>query len=68
MTKDEAIKAMGEGKKLTHKNFTDNEWVTEISGNYEFEDGCRCIQIEFWRFRHGSNWDRNWSIFNDKGE
>jgi len=65
MTKEEAIKAMAEGKKLTHTNFTSNEWVTEGSLGYEFEDGCRCDQIDFWQWRDDSNWDNGWSIFNN---
>lgn len=40
MTKEEAIKAMSEGKKVRHRYFSRDEWVTMNSaGLYEFEDG-----------------------------
>ena len=53
MTKDEAIKLMKSGKKLTHESFTINEWVTDLGNGYvEFEDGCICPESEFWATRN----------------
>lgn len=41
MTRDEAIKAMSEGKKVRHRYFGKDEWVTKSSnGLLTFEDGC----------------------------
>lgn len=40
MTKEEAIKAMSEGKKVRHRYFGPDEWVSMNSnGLYVFEDG-----------------------------
>lgn len=42
MTKEEAIRAMSEGKKVRHRYFSKDEWVTiNSSGLYEFEDGVK---------------------------
>lgn len=44
MTKEEAIRAMSEGKKVRHRYFSKDEWVTiNSSGLYEFEDGIIVI-------------------------
>jgi len=41
MTKEEAIQALNEGKKVTHRYFSDDEWVEKLAdGRYRFEDGC----------------------------
>jgi hypothetical protein len=65
MTKEEAIKAMAEGKKLTHDSFTRDEWIAESSVGYKFEDGCQCSIFEFWQMRVSPAWDSDWSIFNN---
>ena len=36
MTKQEAIQAMREGKKVTHRWFSPNEWMTIKAGNVLF--------------------------------
>lgn len=64
MTRDEAIKAMREGKKVTHMYFDPNEWVTETStGRYQFEDGVICSPFEFWRYRIGKEWENDWKLY-----
>ena len=63
MTKQEAIIAMQNGIKLTHKNFSSDEWIREKIGMYEFEDGCLCDFEEFWQFRQGSAWEKDWEVF-----
>lgn len=64
MTKNEAIIAMQQGKKVTHEFFSAEEWM-KASGNfaYEFEDGIVCSDNEFWHFRSGVEWEAGWSIF-----
>lgn len=53
MTRIEAIKALDNGKTLTHTHFTNSEWVRGIgAGLYEFEDGCKCSAHEFWFSRN----------------
>lgn len=70
MTKQEAVHAMQNGKKVTHRYlssnryFSSNEWVTMI-GPYTilFEDGVKCSVIEFWNDRTGAGWQTGWNIF-----
>jgi len=64
MTKLEALEAMNKGKKVTHKSFTKEEWITKTYGyNYLLEDGVVCSFSEFWRWRTEPCWDNDWSIF-----
>lgn len=64
LTKDEAIKAMKKGKKVTHKYFSENEWmVMSPSGFYEFEDGYSISPSEFWGTRNDKEvWETGWKI------
>jgi hypothetical protein len=64
MTRAEAIKAMREGKKVTHKYFSPEEWATQENGQIVLEDGVRCEPFEFWRWRQMSIFDNDWKIFN----
>jgi ribosomal protein L31E len=64
MTKEEAIKAMKDGKKVTHRHFTAEEWVTMNNiGQMVFEDGCRCPPHEFWEWRKDESFLTDWELF-----
>lgn len=64
MTKEEAIKAMSEGKKVRHRYFGRDEWVTmKPDGSYLFEDGCSVSSELFWFDRQNSWWDKDWEIW-----
>ncbi len=71
MTKEDAIQAMLDGKKATHKNFYRDEH-TEIhsSGEYlfVFNDGIvfSCNEYEFWKHRTSESWEEDWEIFEEK--
>lgn len=66
MTREEAIKAMSEGKKVRHKYFSREEWVTmKSNGEYLFEDGYSVSPELFWFDRQDSYWDKDWEIFKD---
>lgn len=63
MTKNEAIKAMSEGKKVRHKYFSKDEWITQCSnGLFMFEDGVKVSEELFWFDRSEPYWDDNWEI------
>lgn len=64
LTKDEAIKAMREGKRVRHKYFASDEWMALTpTGQYKFEDGNVCPILEFWQYRKGDEWKNNWFIY-----
>lgn len=63
MNRVEAIKAMREGKKVTHEYFTPEEWATQENGEIVLEDGVRCTPSEFWRDRNTSLFADGWSLF-----
>lgn len=72
MTKTEAITEMLKGKKVTHLNFTPEEWVTikgkmENSNQYKYllEDGVECSEMEFWKWRLEDTWYDGWELFEE---
>ena len=62
MTKDKAIEAMKDGKKVSHRWFSPDEWMIDKDGMFEFEDGCRCGYKEFFSDRDDSSWLVGWKI------
>jgi hypothetical protein len=66
MTKEEAIQAMKDGKKVRHQYFARDEWVTMVTmGQMVLEDGVECSPYEFWRWRIGPSWDIDWFLYNE---
>ena len=64
MTKNEALIALANAKKITHRFFTPEEWMIQIHSDlYAFEDGCKCTPSRFWGSRSDEVWDDGWSIF-----
>lgn len=64
MNKTEAILAMKSGKKVTHKYFSPDEWMTMIGNTIIlFEDGVECEVDEFWSYRTQEYWDDGYSLF-----
>ena len=64
MTKSEALTQMMMGKKLTHTNFTPEEWVTTgDEGQYILENGVECSASEFWQWRLGNEWNDGWELW-----
>ena len=63
MTKNDAIKAMNNGKKVSHIKFTPDEWMMTSDRGYEFEDGAKCTKEEFWRFRNEEAWLSGWRLY-----
>lgn len=63
MSRTEAIKVMREGKKVTHKYFSPEEWATQDNGQILLEDGVRCSPAEFWKYRQSPIFDNDWEIF-----
>ena len=62
LTKIEAIKAMMAGKKVRHKYFSPDEWVTIEGGHFLFEDGVKCSPTMFWMDRYQPDWQYDWEI------
>ncbi len=64
MTKEEALKAMQEGKKVAHRFFTSDEWMTIDNGEILLEDGVRCDIEEFFHFRSDNLWENGYELYN----
>ena len=65
MNKQEGIHAMQEGKKVTHRYFTPNEWMTMKEGMIVLEDGGVCPPDEFWQWRIDPVWNDEYELFNE---
>ena len=70
MNKQEAILAMKEGKKVTHRHFVLDERMTMKNGMIVLEDGVTCPPDgvtcppeEFWKYRTDAKWDDGYELF-----
>ncbi|MDO9187143.1 MAG: hypothetical protein Q7W13_14105 [Bacteroidia bacterium] len=65
MTKQEAIEAMKQGEKVTHRFFTPDEWIAISENIYCLTDESGCIinTREFWSYRTDESWNTDWSIY-----
>lgn len=63
MTKQEAINAMQEGKKVTHRYFTSDEWMTMVGGDIMTEEGYKVPPKEFWQYRTDEFWNDGFELF-----
>lgn len=65
ISKNEAIAAMKQGLKVSHRFFMEGEWIT-MRGNIIFmEQGQECWASEFWRDRKGAAWETDWRIISN---
>lgn len=64
MSKEEAIQAMKEGKKVTHRFFSSDEWMTIENGFLLLEDGVRISLEDFFNFRSDSLWENGYELYN----
>jgi hypothetical protein len=67
LTKNEAVLALSNGSIVTHRMFYPNEWVRQVGGIYEFEDGIGIPSYEFWDLKNGDVYLDGWYLleFND---
>jgi len=65
MNRAQAQCALLEGKKITHKFFTDNEYVKHRPEDNKLvdESGQVLNKMHFWMSRDDGKWDTGWSIF-----
>jgi len=68
MTFQEAVTLMKQGKKLTHRFFSSDEWVTMEGLTMIFEDGVKCSPSQFLMDRTDLAWNEDWSEFNHHQE
>lgn len=64
MTKQEAIQAMQDGKKVRHEYFMDDEFISMTDNEIFDEKGykMRGANFDFWTDRKGEAWENGWSI------
>ena len=63
MTKQEALKEMKKGKKISHFLFSPEEWMTIEGNKIKLEDGVICSQSEFWKWRTDENWNDGYQFW-----
>lgn len=63
MTKDEVVELLKEGKKITHRYFTPEEYVYQKDGKiFDEKDYCH---TQFWQIRRHESWNTGWGIYNE---
>src|ERR1035437_4160292 len=63
MNKASAILAMREGVKIQHESFASKEWMTMEGDDILLEDGVKCSQQEFWKWRTDEAFNTGYSVF-----
>ena len=70
MTKQEAIKAMSEGRKVTHRYFDKDEYIRMRNFGaiidpsiYWLSDKHQVTSAGFWHDRSGMQWNDGWELF-----
>lgn len=61
MTKEEAIAAMLNGSKVTHKYFLPEEFIYMESG-FIYDENDYDLS-DFWQVRWEEHWNNDWSIY-----
>lgn len=62
ITKEQAIKAMQQGRRVSHHFFAKGEWMAMVGNEILLEDGVKCSQQEFWQWRKGAEWEDGYCI------
>jgi hypothetical protein len=64
-SKEDALQLMISGHKVTHRFFTDNEYIHMVAQNIFTDDGCDCGTVSefFWTSKHTEEWQKNWRVF-----
>jgi hypothetical protein len=64
MTRQEAIQALKEGKKVTHRHFNPDEYITYRDGRIRDEADNRLGSIsDFMMFRQNPTFETDWEIY-----
>lgn len=59
----EAKKEFKNGKKITHKLFSNYEFIVLVDGKMKDEDGIELDDEFFWADRQSIEWQYNWELF-----
>lgn len=64
MTKQEAITALQEGKKVSHSLFCEGEWIELNKKDLQIQDekGTQLNWSLFWKVRTADRWNTGWDI------
>lgn len=64
MKKAEAMVLMMEGKKVTHRFFSKDEYITMNKEGFIIdENNYKLDPVEFWHYRTGKDWFDGWELY-----
>ena len=64
LTKEQAITEMLNGKKITHRYFSSNEYIfMKLNDSKIYSEDGVCHGYNFWGHRQGDGWRNGYSIF-----
>lgn len=67
MNKKEAIQTVDEGQKVTHKLFSEDEYICRLNDDLCDENNL-LLGEEFWNLRTHDTWDDGWELYSKLGE
>jgi len=66
LTREEAMLAAGDGRKLTHKSLTGMGSIRGVGEKYvQIGVSYRLTWDGFWKYRIGGEWETGWKLLND---
>jgi len=66
MNKNQAMVLLMKGAKVSHSMFTDSEYIMKhkSSKSHYVDEAGNVIGInDFWKWRTGPKWDKDWKVF-----
>lgn len=66
LTKQDAIQYMVKGYRVTHRFFSEKEWMEMENGKIFFEDGVKLSVSDFFKERNNEGWENGYSIISNK--
>lgn len=63
MNKEDAIKALRSGKKISHKYFSSDEYIEQKEGFYYDEKGYQIDIESFWYYRRNDGFEDGFEIY-----
>lgn len=63
LSKEDAMKLIKQGHKITHICFSDDEFIEWKLGQIKTEEGYHINEKEFFKYRHLEVWDNNYKLY-----
>lgn len=59
------LKSKTEGVKITHRFFSNDEYITVKGNQIKTEEGYTMSTAEFMKYREGLAWENDWEVYKE---